>query len=168
MKIRTAVVADESALAGIDAATWDASVTPSATRSPARAFFDARTPPDWVLVAEADHGEVVGFLTLRRPTALASNAHVLEIQGLAVAPEHQGRGIGRALLTAAATRAVQEGASRLRLRVLATNPRAVALYLSCGYRVEGVLQGEFVLDGRLVDDIFMALDLDDTARAGGV
>ena len=158
MRIRTARAADERALAVIDAATWHPSVTPAPTRSPERAFFDATTQPDWVLVAEHED-TLVGFLTLRRPTPLASNVHVLEIQGLGVDPGHQGRGIGRSLLSAAATRTHEEGAWRLRLRVMATNPRAVALYLSCGYRVEGVLRGEFLIDGRPVDDILMALEL---------
>ena len=159
MKIRVAVEADGPALAAIDAASWSPAVTPAPTPEPGRAFFDARTRPDWVLVAEDGAGAPVGYVKLRPATALPSNDHVLEIQGLDVASHAQGQGVARQLLGAAADHARARGKSRLRLRVLSTNPRAVALYLSCGYRVEGVLRDEFILDGRPVDDLLMALEL---------
>jgi len=41
--------------------------------------------------------------------------------------------------------------------VLGTNSRAIALYCAAGYREEGRLEGQFLLDGRYVDDVFMAL-----------
>jgi RimJ/RimL family protein N-acetyltransferase len=41
--------------------------------------------------------------------------------------------------------------------VLSTNPTAQRLYARCGFVVEGVLRGEFVLDDREVDDVLMAL-----------
>jgi RimJ/RimL family protein N-acetyltransferase len=45
--------------------------------------------------------------------------------------------------------------------VLGTNTRAQALYLAHGYHVEGTLKGQFLLQGRYVDDVFMALELPD-------
>jgi ribosomal protein S18 acetylase RimI-like enzyme len=94
-----------------------------------------------------------------RPTPLASNAHVRAITGLAVDPAAQRRGVGRRLVEAARARAVEEGATRLTLRVLAHNAGALRLYEACGFVREGVLRGEFVLEGRAVDDVLMALDL---------
>jgi RimJ/RimL family protein N-acetyltransferase len=68
--------------------------------------------------------------------------------------------VGRALVEAAVVHARGRGASKLTLRVLGSNPGAQALYARCGFVVEGVLVGEFVLDGRPVDDVLMAVRLD--------
>lgn len=118
----------------------------------------ARTDPADVLVAATDD-RVVGFVKLARPTSMATNAHVLTIAGLAVAPEHQGAGIGRRLALAAIQEARVRGARRLTLRVLGSNRRARDLYSSLGFVVEGVLAEEFLLGGEYVDDVLMALPL---------
>jgi len=81
---------------------------------------------------------------------------VADIRGLAVAPDHQGRGLGRALVQAALDAARERGARKVTLRVLAPNTAARALYESCGFVVEGVRRDEFFLDGRYVDDVLMA------------
>lgn len=44
----------------------------------------------------------------------------------------------------------------LGLRVLSGNTVARALYERCGFVVEGVLVGEFVVAGQLMDDVLMA------------
>jgi ribosomal protein S18 acetylase RimI-like enzyme len=110
-------------------------------------------------VAELD-GAVVGYVRLRRPTDLPSHRHVLRVNGLAVDPAVQRRGVGRALLVAAIGEARRRGARRLTLNVLATNPGARTLYADCGFVVEGVRRGEFFLEGRYVDDILMAVPLE--------
>jgi ribosomal protein S18 acetylase RimI-like enzyme len=84
---------------------------------------------------------------------------VLEVKGLNVAAAHQRQGVGRTLLERIADAASSRGARKLRLRVLGNNPGARALYESLGYRDEGVLRGEFLLEGNYVDDHLMALDL---------
>ena len=55
-----------------------------------------------------------------------------------------------------ADEARSRGGRKLSLRVLSTNPTAIGLYESEGFVVEGVLRGEFVLEGREVDDVLMA------------
>ncbi len=50
-------------------------------------------------------------------------------------------------------------ARKLRLRVLATDPRAEALYCSCGFVQEGRFVGEFLLGGVAVDDLVLARTL---------
>jgi ribosomal protein S18 acetylase RimI-like enzyme len=111
-----------------------------------------------VLVA-ADGEEVVGYLILGPWLALESAAHVAELRGLAVAPEHQGEGIGGGLIEAAIERARAEGVRRLVLRVLSTNPAARRLYERHGFEVEGAYREAFLLEGAYVDDQLMALDL---------
>lgn len=156
--VRSATAADGSSIVQVDRDGFDPATTPGA--APAEdADPWARHDPDDVLVAELD-GRVVGYLTLGRPTTLPSNAHVWQVQGLAVHPDARRRGVARALLRAGVEEARARGARRLTLRVLGTNPGAQALYASEGFAVEGVQRGEFVIDGAEVDDVLMARRLD--------
>lgn len=157
--VRPATEADEPALQRIDGATWSPRVTPGPRPDPDSPFFEAGRAPADVLVAQ-DGGQVVGYLSLHQFIPLPSHAHVLEINGLAVDPLHQGRGVGRRLVEAGVELARTRGARKVTLRVLAPNQAALALYGSCGFVVEGVLRREFVLDGVAVDDHLMARLLD--------
>jgi ribosomal protein S18 acetylase RimI-like enzyme len=94
------------------------------------------------------------------PTPLPENAHVSGITGLAVAPGARGRGVASALLAAAGQHARERGARKLSLRVLSTNDAALRLYERLGFRREGTLREEFLIDGRYVDDVLMARHLD--------
>jgi ribosomal protein S18 acetylase RimI-like enzyme len=142
----------------IDRATWSTLTSPSPPPAEGAPFFGTRTAPADVLVAEVD-GKVAGYIAIRPPTELEASSHVQHVNGLAVDPALQGRGVGRTLLEAAATEAGRRGARRLTLRVLEPNVAARHLYESCGFLVEGVLRGEFHLDGRDVDDVLMARTL---------
>lgn len=154
ISIRPAVLADAPRLVELDRATWSPENAVAPLRDEDTDFF-ARRPPADVLVAE-DDGAVVGYTQFGRPTPLASNEHVLHIQGLAVDPSVQRRGVARQLLEAATEEAARRGARKLGLRVLGGNSAARALYASAGFEVEGVLREEFLLDGRYVDDVLMA------------
>lgn len=156
--IRHAREHDEAALLALDASTWSSDVTPAPPPAPDKRFFGERCRPDDVLVVEAD-GRVGGYVSLGRPTGLDSSAHVLEITGLAVDPRLQRTGLARRLLDAAVECATGRGARRLRLRVLAPNLAARALYERGGFTVDGVLREEFLLDGRYVDDVLMSREL---------
>jgi GNAT superfamily N-acetyltransferase len=81
-----------------------------------------------VIVAEVD-GQIVGF------AALVGG----ELDGLFVEPDMWGRGIGRALIDAAAHDARQKG---LTLTVVAA-PGARRFYESCGFSVEGEVRTRF-------------------------
>jgi ribosomal protein S18 acetylase RimI-like enzyme len=158
IEFRSSDARDESDLIAIDRATWSPRVTPGPARAPGSPFFSDAVRLDDVLVADAD-GSVVGYVMLHQAIPLASHSHVLEINGLAVDPAHQGSGVGRRLIQEVKQEAQRRGASKLSLRVLAPNVSARNLYESCGFAVEGVLRGEFVLDGELVDDVLMACAL---------
>ena len=153
--MRRARPEDDAALALVDALTWTSAVSPAGPRTGSVSFFGESTTPADVLVAERE-GDVVGYVLVRQAIPLPSHVHVLQVDGLAVHPEHQGRGAGRALVEAAVEEARSRGARKLSLRVLAPNTAAQRLYASCGFEVEGVLREEFVLDGQLVDDVLMA------------
>ncbi|MFJ8790424.1 GNAT family N-acetyltransferase [Streptomyces sp. NPDC102462] len=157
--IRRATPEDEEALSLLDRATWSPlhAVQPR-PQPPYPPFFTERCGPEDHLVAELD-GVLVGYIRLALPTSLACNAHVRQIQGLAVADAARGAGVGRALLRAVQDEARRRGARRITLRVLGHNTPARRLYESEGFAVEGVLPAEFLLAGEYVDDVLMGRPL---------
>ena len=157
LKIRIAVAADDDALHRIDATSWDSSsMFPSALATvDDHPFFDDRHPPEDHLVADLD-GTVVGYVRLRPPTPMPESAHVLQVNGLAVAPAARGQGVAAALLTAVEQRARDQRASKITLRVFGTNAPARRVYERAGYVVEGILRGEFRIDGVDIDDYNLA------------
>ncbi|MEU2514405.1 GNAT family N-acetyltransferase [Streptomyces syringium] len=156
--IRPATHADDEELAELDRRAWSPlhAVKPR-PQPPYEPFFDARHPPEHILVAESQSlaPGLVGYIRLAPVTRLICNAHVRQIQGLVVDDRVRGRGIARAMLRAACAEARRQGARRVTLRVLGHNAPARALYASEGFAVEGVLPGEFLLEGAYVDDVLM-------------
>ena len=126
-------------------------------------FFSVENPPGAHMVAEVN-GKVTGYVQVKPVTSLQENAHVFGIAGLAVAPEARGRGVASALLAAVEKHARDSGARKLILRVLSTNDAALRLYERLGFRQEGTLREEFLIDGRYVDDVLMAKHLDGPSR----
>ncbi|PJI86425.1 acetyltransferase (GNAT) family protein [Yoonia maricola] len=100
---------------------------------------------------KTNHGSLVGgdFKDLRRIYGWTSAAVRISLlgllerdvenerflmDGLFVAPEARGRGVGTALLDAVANEAKQRGYTQVRLDVVDTNPRAKALYRHVGFK----------------------------------
>lgn len=156
--VRGARPADDAVLADLEIAAWSAeSGFPSviAAAGPGVPFFNADNPPEAHLVAEL-HGGVVGYVKLKPATRLPENAHVIQVQGLAVHPSARRHGVAAALLTAAERDARERGARKLTLRVLGSNAPAIRLYEKLGFAREGQLLDEFCINGRYVDDVVMA------------
>ena len=105
-------------------------------------------------------GTLVGEVSLAR-FQLRMLRHV-GILGLDVHPEAQGVGLGRALFESAIdwarAQAGDDALLRLELYTRADNHRAIKLYQSLGFVIEGTRRG-FIkqADGSLVDDYIMAL-----------
>ncbi|ARF80678.1 GNAT family N-acetyltransferase [Kitasatospora aureofaciens] len=160
LTIRPARPEDERGLAELNRAAWSTLSDVSPEPSAEDGIFDERHTPDQYLLAVLD-GRIVGYVRQVPATPLAANRHVRQIQGLAVDDSVRGRGIGRRLVEAACAAARAGGARKLGLRVLGWNTPARRLYESCGFVVEGSLAEEFLIDGRYVDDIWMARRLTD-------
>ncbi|MFF1902057.1 GNAT family N-acetyltransferase [Kitasatospora sp. NPDC058218] len=156
--IRPAQTEDEKELSELNRAAWSWQSDVAPQPAEGDGVFDERHTPDQFLLALLD-GRIVGHIRVVAPTPLASNRHVRQIQGLAVSSSARGRGIGRALVEAGCTAAREQGARRITLRVLGHNAPARRLYEACGFVVEGSLAEEFLIDGRYVDDIWMARSL---------
>ena len=156
--IRQARAEDGPVLREIERATMTTGASPAPAPLVLADFFRRGLTPADVLVAEAD-GVVVGYVSVEQSWPVASHQHVLDIAGLGVDLRHQRRGIGRALVAAAVEEARRRGARKVSLRVLGPNTAARRVYEACGFTVEGVLAGEFLLDGEYVDDVVMARQL---------
>jgi ribosomal protein S18 acetylase RimI-like enzyme len=152
--IRVAATSDGDRLDEIDRLTRSSENSPSPIGETTTSFFEHLAPADVLVVS--DHDTIWGYIQFRQLTPLASNAHVWQISGIAVDPRSQGRGLGEALVEATIREIDSRGGRRITLRVLSTNPAAQRLYERCGFVVEGILRGEFVLDNREVDDVLMA------------
>ncbi len=82
------------------------------------------------LVVERD-GEPVG--TLRVDCRKEGGKTMAGIYGFAVLPDHQGRGIGRCVLTELIARLRGEGVDEITLEVSVSNDAALKVYESCGF-----------------------------------
>ncbi len=160
IEVRLARDSDGPALGRIDLATWTPAVSPAPPPADPAAyrFFTDRTVPSNVLVAELGN-QLAGWVKVQSPTSMPSHAHVLEIGGLAVDPGRQCAGVGQRLVEAAVQECCRRGARKVTLRVLGLNTAARRLYERCGFRMEGVLREEFLLEECYVDDVLMARQL---------
>ncbi|MEH3034605.1 MAG: GNAT family N-acetyltransferase [Aeromicrobium erythreum] len=159
MRIRPARPDDEADLLRVEQETWTTASSPVAPPvwDGTQAFFRPDRGPAGFVVAEVD-GSVVGYVALHQVMDVPAHQHVLTIDGLGVRADARGHGIGRALVAAAVEVARTRGARRVTLRVLGPNLAARRVYEQCGFEGEGegVQAEEFLLDGRLVDDVLMA------------
>lgn len=109
-----------------------------------------------------DGGRIVGHGDIYRGS-LAANQHTAML-GIAVQQEYWGRGIGTALLEHLLQWARHHQVQKVKLNVFAHNERALALYRRFGFVEEGRERDEFRLDGQSVDNIIMALFLDQSKK----
>jgi RimJ/RimL family protein N-acetyltransferase len=112
-----------------------------------------RYPNAAVFVAE-DEGLIVGRLSVARDQHPAS-AHVADL-GLMVAQSHRRRGVGTALLEAAAAWGREAGVRKLELHVFPWNTAAIALYEKFGFVREGYRKEHYGRGDGYVDAILMA------------
>lgn len=129
------------------------------TEEKERAFLlECKENPDALyLVAEAG-GRIVGTTNAQRMDRRRYR-HVAGL-GLAVAKAHWGTGIGKALLTELLGFARENGVEKVELQVDTTNHRAIALYMSLGFTVEGTRRRDRKMaDGTYRDGYWMGVFL---------
>lgn len=86
--------------------------------------------------------------------------HKATIYGMYVIPEARSKGIGKALLLEAISRAKNmQGLEQVRLGVVVTNKEAGNLYRSCGFEVYGYEKNALKLHDKYLDEELMVLTL---------
>jgi RimJ/RimL family protein N-acetyltransferase len=113
----------------------------------------AARPNAVVLVADTG-GELAAYVEARGGS-FSRNRRTAQVV-IGVRQSYAGRGLGRRLLTELEAWAPAHGIRRLELTVMTHNERAVALYRKAGYEVEGTRREALVVDGRPVDELWMA------------
>ena len=88
-------------------------------------------------------------------------AHRGYIGAFIVHPDHQGGGVGRALMHYLKDTAQQRGVWQLELYVNGDNLRAKGFYAALGFREKGVLPNAIIASTGPQDDLFMVCDLRD-------
>ncbi len=116
-----------------------------------------RTRRGFVLKANLA-GNLVATLSVVRPE-LPRLRHRAEL-GISVRAAHWSRGIGRRLMAAAIVLARHQGIRKLNLRVRSDNRRAITLYRSFGFVIEGTSTRALRIKGRYFAEHFMGLCLD--------
>jgi putative acetyltransferase len=157
IKIRMARPSDADAYCEITtqaSVVWGTLQLPHQTPEAWRKRLEGNDPNfDYALVAEID-GKVVGTAglhRLRRPR----NLHVAQF-GITVHQDYQGMGVGKALLGALVEAADKWlNIVRIELEVWPDNERAIKLYESFGFVVEGRKRMNAYRDGQYVDSLLM-------------
>jgi L-amino acid N-acyltransferase YncA len=134
--------------AGIDAgdATFE-------TGAPDWAAWDAAHLADHRLVARSD-GQVVGWAALAPVSDRCAYAGVAE-NSIYVAPDAQGRGVGRALLAAVVASAERGGIWTVQTGIFPENQASIRLHEACGFRMVGVRERLGRLHGRWRDVLLL-------------
>jgi len=113
----------------------------------------ARSGNSAVIVADAG-GELAGYVELAGGGFRRNRATALVVIGVLAAAS--GQGIGGGLLANAKRWAAGHGLHRLELTVMAHNHRAIELYQRAGFSIEGRRTECLLIDGRFVDELYMA------------
>jgi arsenate reductase (thioredoxin) len=85
------------------------------------------------------------------------DGHKMYVGGLAIHPEHAGKGYGMLMMQDIIAFAKTHNRSRVDLSVSTENAKAIALYKKCGFVIEGTLKNYSYLAGenRFVDEYMM-------------
>lgn len=107
-----------------------------------------------LVLASSQNNDLSGFCAGRRSSNIRDR-HVLTVV-IGIRQAHAGKKWGYKLLLELERWAISVGISRLELNVMVNNERAVALYKSLGYDIEGTRRNSVVLRSGPVDEYMMA------------
>jgi ribosomal-protein-alanine acetyltransferase len=134
--------------------SWEGALFGTDAWSPEVMVAELSHPASYYLVARPDGDDaIVGYAGLRAGNRGGDG----DIQTVAVAPEHRGKGLGRLLVEALLSEARERLVSAVFLEVRADNDAARGLYASLGFQEIDRRTGYYQPDG--VDALVMTLVL---------
>ena len=92
------------------------------------------------------------------------NSHIMYLGGVAIHPDHTGKGYAKEMILDAIDLVKSMGFTRIELTVATSNQRAIDLYSRCSFVTEGILKNYTYLasEGRYIDEQVMALLITNT------
>jgi GNAT superfamily N-acetyltransferase len=165
VRVRAAVLADAQRIAEVHVLSWQSGYRGMLPQAVLDGLRPSQRVPRWTatvlaadwprrgtLVAE-EAGDVIGFADLR-----PASVPVGEIASFYVLPAAWGRGVGRALMTAAVDALHVAGFVSAALWVLDSNVPAIRFYERLGWVPDGAVRGDMV-GGAPIRDLRYRLDL---------
>ncbi|HUO45274.1 MAG TPA: GNAT family N-acetyltransferase [Acidimicrobiia bacterium] len=147
-KVRSAEVADAKSIAHVHIESWRAAYAEILPKEFLAGMSAERRAERWAqllaqddgatVVIETEQGAVAGFATVSSGPDVATG----ELQAIYLAPEHWGRGLGRALMAEAVEHLRRAGHESAVLWVFADNPRARRFYEAAGWELDDVVRIE--------------------------
>ena len=106
-----------------------------------------------ILIAK-DEENIVGFLSDQKGEYKRIKHTDYIVVG--IREKYRGKGIGSKLFSELDTWAIENKITRLELSVICSNTIAKHLYEKNGFKVEGIKKNAMIIDGKYVDEFFMA------------
>ncbi|MDQ0318027.1 phosphinothricin acetyltransferase [Pararhizobium capsulatum DSM 1112] len=123
--------------------------------------FSATTENGYPYIAAVDEaGTLIGYAYASAFRTRPAYRFLVE-DSIYLAPEAQGRGLGKALLQALIIRCTARGFRQMVAVIGGAHPASVALHAALGFRDAGILKGAGYKHGRWLDTAFMQIELGD-------
>ena len=163
MSIRYAVKEDCAAIAAIynhavinTAAIWNDQTVDADNRI---AWFEARALLGYPVIVSEENGVVTGYASFGDWRAFDGFRHTVE-HSVYVHPEHQGKGLGLALMERLIEEAKRIGKHVMVAGIEAQNQGSIHLHQKLGFTITGPMPQVGTKFGRWLDLTFMQLQLD--------
>lgn len=106
-----------------------------------------------IMIAEISE-EIIGFISAERgfQNRIKHSAYIV----IGILSNYRGKGIGRQFFNHLEKWTTEMKISRLELTVMVHNERAVKLYESKGFKIEGRKEKSLMIDGEFIDEYYMA------------
>ncbi|WP_057742941.1 GNAT family N-acetyltransferase [Liquorilactobacillus capillatus] len=114
----------------------------------------AQNKVDFLEVAVTEAGKMVGYLAAERGKARRLNRTAYIVVGILA--KYQGQGVGTNLFKDLTVWAQKANLKRLELTVMQNNTPAQHLYTSSGFTIEGVRKNSMFVDGKYINEYYMA------------
>lgn len=163
MSIRYAVKEDCAAIAAIynhavinTAAIWNDQTVDAENRI---AWFEARALLGYPVIVSEENGVVTGYASFGDWRAFDGFCHTVE-HSVYVHPEHQGKGLGLALMVRLIEEAKRIGKHVMVAGIEAQNQGSIHLHQKLGFTITGQMPQVGTKFGRWLELTFMQLQLD--------
>ena len=116
-------------------------------------IIDSLNSGSLILIAEKDL-EIVGFLAAERGFAnrIKHSAYIV----VGILENYRGMGIGKKLFLKLDEWAIKNSITRLELTVMKHNESAIKLYENHGFKIEGIKERSLIINGKYIDEFYMA------------